>query len=70
MGIEQMEPETLDFIKKNPYNWEKNYYSARYLGWPKNSYDPLVKIIGVVGDCNDIEIECEALLRENEVILF
>ena len=44
------------------------YFSARFLEWPEFSMNPHILLEKDMGLKGDLEKECEALLRDNDVI--
>ncbi len=64
------------FIKEIDQNLEKElkndsenqYFSASYIDWPLQSKSPWIKLNRMIGKTGNLDVECEALLREHEVI--
>ena len=48
-------------------NYEDMYFGGTFMKWPSFSKNPHVKITKLIGKSGNIEIECESLLRDNDV---
>ena len=43
------------------------YFVGKYITWELNSFIPFVEIIDIFGNCGDVETECQALLKNQNV---
>ena len=69
MFIKDIDQGTLKYIQEHNAQ-DTDYFVAKFLEWPAFSKNPWIKLDSSIGKRGNIEKECEALLRENDVIFF
>jgi len=69
MFIKDIQEDTLKYIQEKNAQ-DTDYFIAKFMEWPAYSKNPWIRLEKSIGQRGNIEKECEALLRDNDVVFY
>jgi exoribonuclease R len=67
MFIKSISQKIVNDLMSSKLKHDQTYFIAKFKDWPDDSYYPHVDVNDTLGKTGDIEVECDALLREYQV---